>query len=202
MGRKRVFAARGRRKKSSCRGAEVGCVHSRPFFSFSSLQLGLESFTFMSQCPVTGNAATRTKNDPPPCSVAPWGEAESGKAAETQGESKAANEMVKTGEIHGKESRPQEGMGLQRCNIIQAQSPRGCQGGMDLPAKLPTELPPTVQTMVDGVNDILKFRESFAEKESLVTRLKCIYRVLDSVRVHRDARDDCAYLRFIGRFLL
>ena len=73
---------------------------------------------------------------------------------------------------------------------------------LDLPAKFLTELPPTVQTIVDGVNDILKFRESFAEKESLATRLKCIYRVLDSVRVHRDARDDCAYLRFIGRFLL
>lgn len=73
---------------------------------------------------------------------------------------------------------------------------------LDLPAKFPTELPPSIQTIVDCVNDILGFRESFAERESTVTRLKCIYRVLDSVRTHRDPRDDCSYLHFIGRFLL
>lgn len=73
---------------------------------------------------------------------------------------------------------------------------------LDLPAKFLTELPPTVQTIVDGVDDILKFRESFAAKESLITRLKCIYRVLQSVRDHRDPRDDRSYLRFIGHFLL
>jgi hypothetical protein len=72
---------------------------------------------------------------------------------------------------------------------------------LDLPAKFLTELPPNVQSIVDGVNDILEFRESFREKEDLITRLKCIYRILDSVRTHHDAKDDCSYLKFIGRFM-
>lgn len=72
---------------------------------------------------------------------------------------------------------------------------------LDMPAKFLTELPPNVQTVVDAVNDILEFRESFAVRESLLTRLKCIYRVLDSVRTHRDSNNDCSYLRFIGNFL-
>jgi hypothetical protein len=72
---------------------------------------------------------------------------------------------------------------------------------LDLPAKFLTELPPNVQAIVDGVNDILEFRESFREKEDLITRLKCIYRILDSVRTHHDPKDDCSYLKFIGRFM-
>ena len=73
---------------------------------------------------------------------------------------------------------------------------------MDMPAKFLTKLSPNVQAIVDGVNDILEFRESFVKKrEDFITKLKCIYRVLDSVRTHRDPRDDCSYLRFIGQFL-
>lgn len=72
---------------------------------------------------------------------------------------------------------------------------------LDLPSRFLTELPPNVQGIVDGINDILAFRESFAETETLITRLKCLYRVLDSVRTHHDPRDDCSYLKFIGSFV-
>jgi len=72
---------------------------------------------------------------------------------------------------------------------------------LNLPAKFLTGLPPNVQSVVDGIDDILEFRNSFAKRESLITRLKCIYRVLDSVRTHRDPRDDCSYLEFIGQFV-
>ncbi|MGA2400428.1 MAG: hypothetical protein ABSG91_01840 [Syntrophobacteraceae bacterium] len=73
---------------------------------------------------------------------------------------------------------------------------------LDLPAKFLTELPYNVQSIVTAVNDVIEFRESFAKKESLTTRLKCIYRVLHSVRTHHNFRDDCSYLKFIGNFLL
>jgi hypothetical protein len=71
---------------------------------------------------------------------------------------------------------------------------------LNLPAKVLTELTPGIQRIVDGINDILGFRESIGQKESLISRLKCIYRVLDSVRTHHDSTDDCRYLRFIGHF--
>jgi hypothetical protein len=69
-----------------------------------------------------------------------------------------------------------------------------------LPSKFLTSLPPNIQTIVDEVNDILEFRESFGKKEDLITRLKCIYRVLDSVKTHYDPTDKCSYLDFIGTF--
>ena len=72
---------------------------------------------------------------------------------------------------------------------------------LNLPSKFLTGLPSNVQSVVDGINDILESRNSFAKGESLITRLKCIYRVLDSVRTHRDLRDDCSYLEFIGHFV-
>jgi hypothetical protein len=72
---------------------------------------------------------------------------------------------------------------------------------LDLPARFLTELPPNVQSIVDGINDILEFRESLAKRETLITRLKCVYRVLDSVRTHHDPKDDCSYLKFIGHFM-
>jgi hypothetical protein len=72
---------------------------------------------------------------------------------------------------------------------------------LDLPAKFLTELSPNVQSIVDGVNDILEFRESIGRREDLITRLKCVYRVLDSVRTHHDPKDDCSYLTFIGHFM-
>ncbi len=72
---------------------------------------------------------------------------------------------------------------------------------LDLPAKFLTRLPENTQSIVDGVNDILRFRDSLSHREDLITRLKCIYRVLDSVRTHYDPKDDCSYLKFIGQFL-
>ncbi|MCP4104197.1 MAG: hypothetical protein GY749_01450 [Desulfobacteraceae bacterium] len=73
---------------------------------------------------------------------------------------------------------------------------------MDVPSKFLTEPKPNVQSIIDAVEDILKFRESFANKEEdMVTKLKCIYRVLDSVKTHYSQKDNRSYLRFIGQFL-
>jgi len=72
---------------------------------------------------------------------------------------------------------------------------------LDLPSKFLTDLPPNVQTIVDEVSDILEFRESFGKKEDLITRLKCIYRVLDSVETHHHPVDKNSYLNYISMFL-
>lgn len=73
---------------------------------------------------------------------------------------------------------------------------------MDLPSKFLTKLPPNVQNIVDAIDAILEMRETFTKnKEQLMDRLKCIYRILDSVRTHYDPKDDCSYLDFIGQFV-
>ena len=69
---------------------------------------------------------------------------------------------------------------------------------LGLPSKFLTELPSNIQSIVDAVNDILVFRESLGMREELLTRLRCIYRVLDSVKTHHDPRDKNSYLKFIG----
>lgn len=73
---------------------------------------------------------------------------------------------------------------------------------MDLPSKFLTKVPPNVQNIVDAIDAILEMREAFTKnKEQLMDRLKCIYRILDSVRTHYDPKDDCSYLDFIGQFV-
>jgi hypothetical protein len=74
---------------------------------------------------------------------------------------------------------------------------------MDLPSKFLTRLAPNIQGIVDAVDDILEFRESLVkEKEHLMTKLKCIYRILDSVRTHYEPDNSYSYLNFIGQFLM
>ncbi len=74
---------------------------------------------------------------------------------------------------------------------------------MDIPSKFLTAPEPNVQTIIDTVEDILKFRETFANKEEdMITKLKCIYRILDSVRTHYSQKDSHSYLRFIGQFIV
>lgn len=74
---------------------------------------------------------------------------------------------------------------------------------LGLPAKVPTDLSPNVRAIVEGIEDVLELRGSLSgNREDSTTKLKCIYRVLDSVRTHYHPRDDCSYLRFIGCFLL
>jgi len=72
---------------------------------------------------------------------------------------------------------------------------------LDLPSKFLTTLPPNIQAVVDAVDDVLKLRESHGAKEDLTTRLKCIYRILDSVRTHRNSHDQRSYLRFASAFV-
>ena len=72
---------------------------------------------------------------------------------------------------------------------------------MDLPSKFLTELPLKIHSIIDAVSDVLEGRESIGKKEDLMTRLKCIYRVLDSVKTHHDPGDKCSYLKFIGNFV-
>ena len=71
---------------------------------------------------------------------------------------------------------------------------------LDLPSKFLTDLPLKIHSIVDAVNDVLEGRESIGKKEDLMARLKCIYRVLDSVKTHHDPRNECSYLNFISDF--
>jgi len=73
---------------------------------------------------------------------------------------------------------------------------------MGMPFNMQTDIPNNVRKIINAVNDILGARGSFpGSDESLTTTLKCVYRVLDSVRTYYDPKDDCSYLKFIGRFL-
>jgi len=73
---------------------------------------------------------------------------------------------------------------------------------MGLPSKFLTKLPLNIQRIVDAMDDVLELRESIAkQKEPMMDKLKCIYRVLDSVRTHYNPQNDCSYLLFVGQFL-
>lgn len=72
----------------------------------------------------------------------------------------------------------------------------------DLPSKFLTELPPNVQAVADAVETILNLRESLSgEQETVMTKLKCIWRILDSVKTHFDPKNRHSYLDFVGQFL-
>jgi hypothetical protein len=75
------------------------------------------------------------------------------------------------------------------------------KGQLDLQSKFLTDLTPNIQTIVDEVNEVLEFSESFGKKEDLMTQLKCIYRVLDSVKTHYEPGDKNSYLKFITSFV-
>jgi len=73
---------------------------------------------------------------------------------------------------------------------------------MDLPSKFLTALPLNVRNIVESIDFIFEMREKITkQKEPLMDKLKCVYRVLDSVRTHYDPQNDCSYLDFIGLFL-
>ncbi len=70
---------------------------------------------------------------------------------------------------------------------------------LDIPTKSMVKPPPRVRAIIDRVDGILGFRESLTGKpEDLIAKLKCIYRVLSSVRIQYEPDDDCSYLDFIG----
>lgn len=76
------------------------------------------------------------------------------------------------------------------------------KGQLGLPAKFLNALPPHQQMLVDAVDDILKLRESVSgRQESLMDKLRCIYRILDSVKTHYNPHNPHSYLLFIGQFL-
>jgi len=72
---------------------------------------------------------------------------------------------------------------------------------LDLPAKFLTEPLPKVKSIIDAVDKVIQLRDSMGAREDLVTRLKCVYRVLDSVKTHFDSQEQRSYINFIGQFL-
>ncbi len=70
------------------------------------------------------------------------------------------------------------------------------------PSKFLTTVPSNVQNVVDAVDEIFEMREEITDhKERLMDKLKCVYRVLDSVRTHYNPQNEYSYLNFIGQFL-
>lgn len=58
------------------------------------------------------------------------------------------------------------------------------------------------QKLVDSIEGIFALREELvghAEPEKV--KLKCLYRILDSIRNHKTPHNECQYLDFIGQFL-
>ncbi|MBF0337688.1 MAG: hypothetical protein HQL05_07625 [Nitrospirae bacterium] len=68
-------------------------------------------------------------------------------------------------------------------------------------SKYLTKLSPIVRDLVEYINDIIEFREAHGKRESLMDRLKCIYRVLLSVKDHHNPMDDRSYLNFIVEYV-
>jgi hypothetical protein len=73
---------------------------------------------------------------------------------------------------------------------------------LDLPSKALPEPSLIIKSLIEDIEDILDFRESLGGKSDLMTQLKCIYRVMDSVKNHYNPRDEYSYLDFIGGFML
>ncbi|MEI6127198.1 MAG: hypothetical protein WCQ99_11665 [Pseudomonadota bacterium] len=72
---------------------------------------------------------------------------------------------------------------------------------LDMPAKFLTEPSAQVQIIIDAVDSIIKLRDKVGAREDTLSRMKCIYRILDSVKTHYDSQDDRSYIEFIGQFL-
>ena len=72
---------------------------------------------------------------------------------------------------------------------------------LDIPSKFLVVLPQHIEQIVDGVDNALYFTDSFDKTEKLLmNKMKCIYRVLDSVRTHYAHDDPYSYLDFVGGF--
>jgi len=72
---------------------------------------------------------------------------------------------------------------------------------LDIPAKFLTEPLPQVEIIIDAIDNVLKLRDKVGAREDMLSRLKCVYRILDSVKTHYDSHDDRSYIEFIGQFL-
>jgi hypothetical protein len=72
---------------------------------------------------------------------------------------------------------------------------------LELPAKFLTEPVYEVKYVIDAIDENLQLRDSIGEREDLLTHLKCIYRVLDSVKTHYDPQDERSYINFINPFV-
>ncbi|WP_124329294.1 hypothetical protein [Desulfonema ishimotonii] len=73
---------------------------------------------------------------------------------------------------------------------------------LGVPSEFLTQLPPNVQNVVDAIDGILEMRDEITEeREKLLDKLRCIYRIQDSVKFHYNTADECRYLGFIGQFL-
>jgi hypothetical protein len=63
-------------------------------------------------------------------------------------------------------------------------------------------LTPKEQQLVDAIEGIFALREEIVgQPEPEKVKLKCLYRILESVRNHKTPHNHCAYLVFIGQFL-
>ena len=73
---------------------------------------------------------------------------------------------------------------------------------LNLPSNPQSELPFKIQSIVDSIEDVLEMRKSIVgQKEDIMRHLKCIYRVLYSVRTHYSPDDERSYLNFIAQYI-
>jgi hypothetical protein len=73
---------------------------------------------------------------------------------------------------------------------------------MGLPARVPERLSGDAEILANAVSDIVDSGDSGPGSRDPMTRLKCIYRIRESVRTHHHPADERSYLRFISNFLL
>ena len=58
-----------------------------------------------------------------------------------------------------------------------------------------------IKEIIDAVDERLQLSDSVNEKDDVITPLKGIYRVQDSVKTHFDSNDERSYIKFISGFV-
>jgi len=72
---------------------------------------------------------------------------------------------------------------------------------LGLPSKFLTEPDQNVKDIIDAVDERLRLKDSQNEDDDVITPLKGIYRVLDSIKTHLNSNDERSYLHFISGFV-
>ncbi len=72
---------------------------------------------------------------------------------------------------------------------------------LGLDSKNITDLSNEAKILIESIDGIFLLRDKFDDNENLILRLKCINRVLKSVKDHFNSKNEYNYLNFIGSFV-
>ena len=73
---------------------------------------------------------------------------------------------------------------------------------MGLPSRIPEHSSIHAKGLAKELEAVIDPADSGPGSPDTLTRLKCVYRIRQSVRDHQHPTDGCSYLRFISHFFL